>query len=472
MQLPIRRPCMRNTTTDIKTLKSLYAEMKDAALKDYFKFLSFQSISTEKEYQSQVVACAKWLANYLKEMGFKTEFWSTPVHPVIFASRMDGGPDTPTLLIYNHYDVQPVDPLELWDSPPFEPEVRGGQVYARGAQDNKGQCFYVLQALKLLIKKAGKLPINVKLCIEGEEEGGSAGLATILHQKKNPLKADYLAIVDLGMGSLEKPSMVLGARGIVTMDLEIQGSQTDLHSGAHGGIAYNPIHALVEILAKLRDENGKITVPGFYDDVLPLSDKELAMLDLEFDKQQYVQTFHATPNGGEKNFSPLQRGWMRPTLEINGIKGGYTGSGFKTVIPAKAYAKLSCRLVPNQTPQAVAQKVLNYIKTLAPEGMTVTANIRPGTGTAVHSSVSSPGIRAFAQAYQEIFSSPVSYVLEGGSIPIINQLKEASQSSVVMVGLGLADDQIHAPNEHFGLDRLEQGCCIMARAMEILSSRS
>ncbi len=456
-------------TTEIKSLKNLYEESKEKNLQDFITFLKFESVSSEDEHKKDILQCAKWLQKYVQKMGFKTELWETSGHPVLFASFLEAGPDKPTLLIYNHYDVQPVDPLELWESPPFEPAIKDGEIYARGAQDNKGQCFYVLQALNLLLKRDGTLPINIKLCIEGEEETGSAGLSKILKNKRKELLADYLAIVDLGIPKPDQPAITLGVRGIVTMDVELEGSNTDLHSGSHGGIVFNPIHALIEILSKLRDKKGSVTVPGFYDDVQPISQKEKAQLHLDFNPKEYKKTFAAIPSGGEKRYEPLERAWTRPALEINGISGGYAGSGFKTVIPAKAHAKISCRLVPHQDPMRIGKLVASYIKSLAPDGIKVDVKIRPGVGAAVRSSVSSKVVQAFSQAYEDVFNKKTKYIFAGGSIPIISELAEASKSTVVLLGLGLQDDKIHAPNEHFGIDRLEKGALIIARAIEILA---
>lgn len=452
----------------VENLRSLYKQHEKEFLKDYFKFLSFQSVSSEPSYASQTTACAEWLVNYIREMGFDVQLWPTPGHPTIFASHLKAGPSQPTLLIYNHYDVQPVDPISEWHSPPFEPTVKHGQVFARGTQDNKGQCFYTLQALKMLLKSDQSLPINVKLCIEGEEECGSTGLSKILSKKQKELKADYLAIVDLGIPGPNEPAVTLGVRGLVTMDVEVQGSLTDLHSGSNGGLVYNPLHALVEILASLRDSSGKITVPGFYDDVLPLSSEDKKLISLAFDEKHYEKTFGAKAIGGERGFHPKERVGTRPTIEINGISGGYGGVGFKTVIPAKALAKVSCRLVPNQDPQKIGKLVAQFLEKRAPEGIQVRVHVHPGCGKAVRANPSSKVVKAFAQAYQEVFQAPCAFMFEGGSIPIITELAEASQSEVVLVGLGLADDQIHAPNEHFGLDRLEKGFAIITRAIELL----
>lgn len=454
----------------LNTLKEFYKKHEKEAIEDYFTFLRFQSVSSEPQYKSHLEACAQWVVEYLKKMGFKTEVWQTSRHPVIFASNMEAGPSKPTLLIYNHYDVQPVDPLEEWESPPFEPTVRQGEVYARGAQDNKGQCFYTLFAMKALMDIDGKLPVNIKFCIEGEEECGSLGLSEILPKKKKELKADYLAIVDMGIRNLTSPAVTLGVRGIVTMDVEVKGTHTDLHSGSHGGVAYNPLHALIEILSKLRDKTGRVKVPGFYDAVVELAPDEKARIAFDFDEQNYISTFGTKATGGEKGYPPMERAWTRPTIEINGISGGYGGEGFKTVIPAKAIAKVSCRLVPNQTPEKIAKRVTRFIERKAPEGITVKVHLHEGGGKAVRANPNSKVVEAFANAYQEVFNRPCAFTYSGGSIPIIQQLSDASQSEVVLMGLGLPDDQIHAPNEHFGLDRIEKGFLIISRTLELLAN--
>lgn len=458
------------TTAELNVLQEAFEKNKKSAFKDYFTFLKFQSISSESAYKDQVLACADWVADYLKQIGFQVEKWPTSGHPTIFASYGSAGNKQPTLLIYNHYDVQPVDPLDLWKTPPFQPTLRNGQVFARGAQDNKGQCFYVLLALKTLMNLYGKLPINIKLCIEGEEECGSAGLSGILLQKKKELKADYLAIVDLGFSKSNKPAVTLGIRGMVAMDVEVTGSHADLHSGSHGGLAFNPIHALAELLSNVRDSSGKITIPGFYDDVKTLSKEEKAQIKFDFDSNEYLTAFGINATGGEKAFSPMERNWIRPTFEINGIHGGYTGSGFKTVIPAKAFAKVSCRLVPNQDPQKMGKLVATYLESHAPEGTKVSVHPHKGGGKAVRSKIHSKAVKAFAEAYNEIFQTPCEYIYSGASIPIVTELAAASGAEVVMVGLGLPDDEIHAPNEHFGLDRIEKGFLSIARVMQLLRS--
>lgn len=455
----------------VDSLKQVIVKNKEKALKDYLAFLSFPSVSSEPAYHSQVRACALWVKDRVEKMGFHTELWETKGHPVIFASYDKAGPGQPTLLIYNHYDVQPADPLELWESPPFEPRIQNGEVYARGAQDNKGQCFYVLQALQTLLERDGTLPINIKLCIEGEEEMGSASLEAILPSKKKQLHADYLAIVDLGIPDAHSPAITLGTRGLVALEIELEGASLDLHSGSHGGIVFNPLHALVELLSRLRDPvTGEILVPGFYEGVQPMSETEKKRLSFAFDLKNYQKQFGAEATGGETKLPPLERNWLRPTIEINGLWGGYIGDGMKTVIPAKAHAKLTCRLVPNQDPAQIAKKVLKFLEQKVAKGVKITSQVIPGGGLAVRTSPDSKLTQAFAKAYEEVFQKPCQYILSGASIPVVPQLKEACGGDVILLGLGLDTDKIHSPNEHFGLDRIEKGILIMGLAMEALRS--
>lgn len=451
-----------------KKLSSYFTDNQAALLKEFSEFLAFPSISSEASYKEDVKKCADWVVQFLNSIQFKTTLWPTSGHPVIFAEDLTAGPDQPTLLIYNHYDVQPVDPLELWTTPPFRATVVDDQIYARGAQDNKGQCFYVLQALKYYKSVAGKLPINIKVIIEGEEECGSQGLIEILSQKKEALKTDFLAIVDLGIPNLQTPAITLGIRGLTTMDVKVTGSNTDLHSGSHGGLVYNPLHALTEILAKLRDPSGKINIPGFYDSIIPITPEEAEKLSLTFDEDNYHKEFDAAASGGETSYTPLERNWLRPTLEINGLWGGYNGAGFKTVIPSQAFAKISCRLVPGQDPKKTAQQVASAIEALAPRGVKVEVTIHSGGGPAVRGTPESKIVQAVAKSYEETFNKPCKYILEGASIPVVSKLAQVCEGDTVLFGLGLPGDKIHAPNEHFGVERLSKGFEIIVRTIEHL----
>ncbi len=453
----------------LATFKELYEKEKQKNLADYFTFLRFKSIATDPAFKDEVHACANWLADYLKKSGLEVENWDTGRAPTLFAHDLRAGPEKETLLIYCHYDVQPVDPLSEWTTPPFEPNERDGEIYARGAADNKGQCFYTTLALKALLKTRDLLPVNIKFLIEGEEESGSVGLAQIIESKKEALKADYLVIVDSGIESLETPAITLGARGIVCYQIALKEANYDLHSGQTGGIAYNPNRALAEMLAKLHDSEGKVTVPGFYDAVTPLSPHEKEAISFDLDHERFHKMFGFKPNGMEKGMSPHEAAWIRPTLEINGMWGGYTGTGFKTVIPSKAYAKISCRLVPNQDPAIISKQVKDYLKQLAPTGMILEIETIPGNGKGFRTDPQSRIVKLMSQSYTQVFEKPCKNILIGGSIPIAAQLCEAAQAEMVLVGLGLPDDHIHAPNEHFGLDRLEKGYLTICQAIELFA---
>lgn len=457
------------TPSSLNQIKDFIQKHKKEIMDEYCAFLSYPSISSEVQYKQDMLRCVDWLMQFLKELNFNVELWPTINHPVIFATYTKAGPDKPTLLIYNHYDVQPVDPLEEWNTPPFEPTLKNENVYARGAQDNKGQCMYVLESLKLYLKMHGSLPLNIKLCIEGEEEMGSAGLSSILQNKEKDLKADYLAIVDLGLRNPKVPAVTLGIRGLVTMDVELQGSHVDLHSGSHGGVAINPIHTLVQLLASLRDSKGKITIPGFYDQVIEIPLEEKEKVSFQFDIDQYLKETGAYPGGGEKDYAALERCWTRPALEINGIWGGYTGTGFKTVIPAKAYAKISCRLVSNQDPLKIGELVANFLKNNAPLGVEVSVRVHRGVGRAVRVNAKAKIVEAFSKAFSEVFDMPCEFIFEGASIPIVAELSQVCGGETILIGLGLTTDRIHAPNEHFGIDRLEKGILIMYRAFDLLA---
>lgn len=420
-------------------------------IEDYLTFLRFKSISADPHYREDCLACAKWLQSYLKEGGFDVALWPTATNPAVFARNMEAGPKAPTLLFYQHYDVQPVDPLDLWHSDPFEPHIVADVVTARGAQDNKGQCFYVMKALKNYRKKHGRFPVNIKMVIEGDEEMGSEGLKGIVQERSHELQADYLLITDLGVTSLENPAITLGTRGLLTMELKITGSSHDLHSGDMGGIAYNPLHALVSMLAAAREPSGRIAIPGFYDDV----DTESQELDFTWDDK-------ISAAGGERHeFSPFERAWLRPTFEINGIAGGYAGPGFKTVIPAATSAKLSARLVSHQNPLKIFGLIRDFFQKIKPEGVDITLTMLNEGSEAVRTKATSAIATAALTAFENVFGKPAGKIMSGGTIGIAGPLAKASGAETLFLGLGLSEDQIHAPNEHFSLSRIEKGSAII-----------
>ena len=412
---------------------------------DYFHFLRFRSISTDPAYKEDSVACSRWLADFIaSKAGMKTERIETEGQPLVYAEDLSAGPHAPTLLIYGHYDVQPVDPIELWKSDPFEPTERNGLVYARGALDDKGQIYYAVLAVRCWKELGRSLPINLKFCIEGEEESMSLGLAKALPKIGAKLRADYLLIPDFGQPDKDTPAMSMGGRGLVALELILTGSKGDLHSGCHGGLAYNPNRAMVELLSKLWDEKGRVQVPGFYDGVVELNAKEQADYTFTLDPEKYRQEFGIEALGGEKGKSMKEANYFRPTLEINGLSGGYAGAGFKTVIPACAVAKISCRLVPNQDPKKILHNLQAFLKKQAKEGMKV--EIHPmGADFAFRGDPDSKLAQAVSQAVKEVNGKNCEKILSGGSIRIVAELVKQTGAQVVGMGYGLAEDNIHAP---------------------------
>ncbi len=452
---------------DISVLQELFAKQKDEVFQDFFSFLRFKSIATDPNYDDEVEACADWVSSYLKGYGLSVEKWETGRAPVIFASDLRAGPEKETLLLYCHYDVQPVDPLEEWLSPPFEPTIRDGEVYARGAVDNKGQCFYTLVAIKTLLKQLGQLSVNLKIVIEGEEESGSVGLSKILEEKREALKADYLLIVDSGVYKLEEPAITLGARGITCMEVSVQEADYDLHSGMAGGMAYNPNRALAEMLSKLHHEDGSVAIPGFNDEVIEIAPREKEALCFKFDPVQFHTLFGFEPTGMETGFTPTEACSLRPTLEINGMWGGYTGPGFKTIVPATAHAKLSCRLVPDQVPERITALVRDFLISNTPKGLKTKVEIFKGSGRGFRTNPGSRIAQLMTESYTQVFQKPCKKILMGGTIPIAVELAETAKAEMLLVGLALPGDHIHAPNEHFGLDRFEQGYLTICRTLEL-----
>ncbi len=452
---------------DISTLKELFESQKEEVFRDFFTFLRFKSISTDSNYRDEVEKCADWLSDYLSASGLNVEKWETEKAPVLFASDLRAGPDKETLLLYCHYDVQPVDPVEKWLTPPFEPTIRDGEVYARGAVDNKGQCFYTLVAIKTLLKQLGQLSVNLKFVIEGEEESASLGLSKILQEKQEALRADYLLIVDSGIEKIDEPAITIGARGLVCFDVTVREAKYDLHSGMAGGMAYNPNRALAEMLAKLHNGDNGVSVPGFYDEVIEIPPHEKNELSFNFDPGHFFSLFGFEPTGMEQGLSPIEANWLRPTLEINGMWGGYTGPGFKTVIPAEAHAKISCRLVPHQNPDRIAALLKDFLLNLTPYGLETEVEVMEGNGRGFRTNPNSRIVQLMAESYAQVFQKPCKKILIGGSIPIAVELAEAARAEMVLVGLGLPDDRIHAPNEHFGLERFEIGYLTICRALEL-----
>lgn len=450
-----------------KKYEEYFTKNKKTILEDYFSFLKFPTISADPAHKKDIEQCAKWLVNFLKKTGFHVEVWKTPANPVIFAEHQANRPGRPTILIYHHYDVQPVDPLELWKTPPFEPTLIGDEVYARGASDDKGQGLYTLHALHAFLTLGAKEDLNIKVIVDGDEEVGSEGLFYALDQYPDRLKADHTLIVDAGVPSLKQPAVTLGCRGIVTLDVECIGSNIDLHSGCLGGIAYNPLRALVEVLSKVWDQDGKIRIEGFYDGIEPIDRKALLDLDVE----EILSKFAIKGCHHERGYTSLESNWIRPTFEINGLGGGYAGPGFKTVIPAKASCKISCRLVPGQDPQKVGQCVERFLKKHIAKGLELKIELGHG-GRAYVASAQSSFAHTIKEAYEKVTKIKTGFVLTGGTLPICTKLAETSGGDTICMGYGLDDDAIHAPNEHFGVSRLKYGLMTIGTLLELLAGKA
>lgn len=420
-------------------------------------FLRIPSVSTHPHHREDVKRCAEFLAAELRRIGMKrVDCVPTNGHPIVYAEWLEA-PGKPTVLLYGHYDVQPAEPFELWETPPFEPTVRGDNLFARGATDDKGQVWLHVKALEAHLAKTGRLPVNVKLLIEGEEEVSSRHLDGYIDDHISELKADVVVISDTGMYDYEQPSICYGLRGLAYMEIRIEGPNKDLHSGGFGGSVANPLNTLSGIIAQLIDTDGRITVPGFYDDVVPLSDQERrAFATLPFNEEAYGERLGVGELMGEKGYSTLERIWARPTLDVNGLLGGFTGEGSKTVLPSKGMAKVSMRLVPNQDPARIADAFEAYIKRLAPPTVKVEV-IRHGTGKPILTPTNHPAVRAAANAMEKAFGKTPVYTREGGTIPVVATFKEKLGLPTVLMGFGLPDCDAHAPNEKFNLKNYERG---------------
>jgi acetylornithine deacetylase/succinyl-diaminopimelate desuccinylase-like protein len=429
----------------------------DRYLRELADLLAIPSVSTNPENKGDIQRCARWVADHVKSIGMtKSEIYPTAGHPIVYAEWL-GAPGKPTILLYGHYDVQPVDPIELWTSPPFEATPRNGNIYARGAADDKGQILIHFKAIEAYFKTVGSLPVNMKLLIEGEEEIGSEHLESFVKEHKDLLKADLVLISDTSMFAKGVPSVCYGLRGLAYMQIDLVGPNKDLHSGSFGGSVHNPIQALTEIIAGLHDRNGKITIPGFYDDVLKLSAKERsAYKKLPWNDRKYASELGVQQLYGEKGYTTLERLWARPTLECNGIWGGFTGEGAKTVLPSKASAKISMRLVPNQSSAKIAKLFEKHIRKIAPKTVKISVKSLHGGEPAI-TPIESPGVQAAVAALKKGFGKTPLYQREGGSIPIVVQFKQMLGLDTVLLGFGLPDENAHAPDEFINLDNFFGG---------------
>lgn len=439
-------------------------------LSEWKEFLKFPSISMEPEHADNCLRCASWLSSHLESIGFSSRIIETSSHPLVFAEYA-GDPSAPTVLYYGHYDVQPVDPLNAWVTPPFEPNIRNNRMFARGAQDNKGQIFYSLKALEELIR-LGQLKPTIKVLIEGDEEFGSKGIMDVLPQIKEELKADALLVADTATASSGAPTIIMGLRGIIHMSLKLNGPDHDLHSGAHGGAALNPATEICRLLAKLHDDNGRIAIDGFYDDVNEPSEKEKELANADFDEERYFAQTGMRPLSGEKDYTPVERICFRPSIDVNGISGGYNGPGIKTVIPDHANARISARLVPGQDPAKCYGMIADHLRRNTPEGMTLEIPEHLEAGGALRVDPDSRFIERAKSVLSELSDKDVVLQWDGASIPIVASLAQTSGAEPLLVGFGSAEDNVHAPNESFSLDRFKQGFMYIASMLCSLDGRN
>lgn len=446
------------------------ASAQERHLQELFELLRIPSVSTQSASAQAMRECAQWLQVKLDEVGLQTRIDETDGWPVVYGERLVD-PELPTVLIYGHYDVQPPDPLDLWTTPPFEPTIRDGNIYARGATDDKGQMYCYIKALEDLQNEPEILDrLNIKILIEGEEEIGSPNLRPYLEENRAQLACDVILISDSSMHAPGEPAVMVGLRGLSYLEVAVRGPAYDLHSGLYGGAVPNPIHGLSQMIAQLHDDQGRVNIPGFYDEVIDLTDEER---EVQQRLSPRIEDFRAevgiSQEIGEVGYSVLERTTSRPTLDCNGIWGGYIEEGAKTVLPSVAEAKISCRLVPNQEPEAIAKLVGEHLQRIAPAGFEVSYTLHHG-GRPYLADTSSPAVAAVQSALTEVWQHEAVLTRGGGSIPIVADFREVLGADSVLMGLGLNDDRLHSPDEKFGLENYYQGIRACAAALTALSA--
>jgi acetylornithine deacetylase/succinyl-diaminopimelate desuccinylase-like protein len=431
---------------------------KDTRFNELFELLRFPSVSAKSEHNKDSLACAEWLKNHLNSIGFKAALYPTTCNPLVYAEYFVSD-KLPTILYYGHYDVQPAEPFDLWTTPPFEPQIRDGYIYARGSCDDKGQTFTHIKGLQAILKTSGTLPVNVKFLIEGHEEGGNTvDLSKFIKEQKQLLKADIVVVSDTSQFNKDLPAVTFGLRGISSVEVWVHGPDRDLHSGSFGGAVGNPVNILCEMIGQLHDKNGKILVPGFYKDCkLPTAWERKQFKRLPYNEAKYKKAVGVPALYGEKQYSTHERTWVRPTLDVNGIKGGYQGEGGKTIIPSVASAKITMRLVPNMKPADIARKLEKFFKKIAPKCVKVEM-VFHGGAEAVVVPTDGPWLEAAGRAIKTGFGKTPVFMKEGGSIPVAGDFKASLGLDTIFVGFGQNDDNIHSPNERFRVTDFERGC--------------
>ncbi|WP_211746355.1 dipeptidase [Paenibacillus sp. Marseille-Q4541] len=437
--------------------KTYFANNREQHLNELQEWLSIPSISALSEHKGDVYKAAEWLAAKLTEAGLEhVEIHETKGHPLLTADYLHAE-GKPTVLVYGHYDVQPVDPLHLWDTPPFEPSIRDGKLYARGATDDKGQLFLHVKAVEAILKQEKELPVNIKFCIEGEEEVSSPNLPLFLEENKDKLAADVVVISDTSLLAPGKPAISTGLRGLCSLELSINTANTDLHSGSFGGGVPNALHAIVELLSTLHDKQGRVSVEGFYNGVQELSSEmREEFAKQQFDEEKLKQDLGLDALFGEEGYSFVERIGARPTLELNGVYGGFQGEGSKTVIPKEAHAKITCRLVADQDPQACLDAIEAHLHAHTPVGAKLTVTPKE-KAFAFNIDPSHPMLQKAADAFETVYGTRALFTKDGGSIPIVEKLSSTLNAPAVMMGFGLPDENLHAPNEHFNLENFDKG---------------
>lgn len=457
------------TTSHMQSLETYIERHADRFRSELFDFLRIPSVSARREYAPDVRRAAEWLAQRLRETGLTSRVEETPGHPIVIG-EWRGARGAPTYLVYGHYDVQPPEPLELWETPPFEPVLRDGRIYARGAADDKGQLYLHVKALEAHLATTGKLPVNVVVLAEGEEEVGSTNLGPFVRRERQLLACDGVVISDSAMFAPGLPSILFSLRGLVYLEIEVQGPAVDLHSGSYGGAVVNPAAALARMLAALHDPDWKVAVPGFYDRVREWEPEvRSAIASLPFDAERFLVETGAPALGGEGGYSVLERLWMRPTLEINGLLSGYTGEGAKTVLPSRAMAKVSCRLVPDQDPDDIAALVKARVESLAPPQVSVAVRVLH-RGRPWRASLRGPLYEAARRALQRAFGREPVLAGEGGSIPVVDDFQRELGAAVLLMGFGLPGENAHAPNEWLSLENFRRGTLAAALLWEELGT--
>ena len=431
------------------------------------EFLRIPSISAKSEHREDMAAAAEWLADRMRAAGLEVSVEATAGFPIVLGEYRGAGEEAPTVLVYGHYDVQPPEPLDEWTSPPFEPEVRDGKLYARGSVDDKGQLYLHVKAIEAHMETNGSLPVNVVVLAEGEEEIGSENLMPFVKAHRDQLACDYVVISDTTMVGEGVPTIGTSLRGLAYLEIHVRGPRTDLHSGSYGGAVLNPAMALARILATMHDDDWHATIPGFYDDVDPAADYRRRIAEVPFDNAGF-RADTGTEEVGESGYSTAERLWIRPTVEVNGLLSGYTGEGAKTVLPSKAMAKISFRLVPNQDPKKIEDVVRRHVERVAPDGVTVEVRALHG-GDPWRATLGSELYEAAERALRSAWSRDVVYAGEGGSIPIVPEFETVLGAPVLLMGFGLPGENAHAPDEWISVENIEKGTHASARLWEELA---